>query len=229
LVGCTTADDIFIRQNVVKRQNTLYAWLGSDPSINVSHENYSITEFGLFGLIATAAGTKFDDYRVWVGAARESHGRRWRSNADTSMYDDGMTKWLHIDGKNHGGEVVFTGHADDDYVAQVTYARNSGRDGALCWKTPVGNRCHIGAHRLETGATSEPTGWKSVPHRSPPAGNQCHIGARRLETGATQDQAPGGCHRAAPTTALVPPTRSCGRCRSSASGARTSIPPPESL
>jgi len=38
---------------------------------------------------------------------------------------------IQIDGKNHGGEVVFTGHADDDYIAQVSYTRNSGRDGAL--------------------------------------------------------------------------------------------------
>jgi len=55
-----------------------------------------------------------------VPVAREWRGRRWRSSADTSIYDNAGAKSLQIDGKNHGGEVVFIGHADDDNVAQVS-------------------------------------------------------------------------------------------------------------
>lgn len=33
--------------------------------------------------------------------------------------------------KDHGGEVVFTGHEDDDYIARVDIALNSGLEGSL--------------------------------------------------------------------------------------------------
>ncbi|MCK6466369.1 MAG: hypothetical protein L6Q93_16190 [Phycisphaerae bacterium] len=41
---------------------------------------------------------------------------------------------LNVQGKQFGGEAVFTGHMDDDFIAEVQVKLNSGKDAAIYFR-----------------------------------------------------------------------------------------------
>ncbi|MBE7456512.1 MAG: hypothetical protein HS102_07775 [Planctomycetia bacterium] len=89
--------------------------------------------FGLFSEYASAtqaSSVLFDDYKVWLCFPWEQHGRRWRSSALTAV----SSGELNVQGKQFGGEAVFTGHMDGDFVAEVQVRLNSGKDAAIYFR-----------------------------------------------------------------------------------------------
>lgn len=57
---------------------------------------------------------------------------RGRASAATSL--DTTIGILTVNYKNHGGEVVFSSHGDDEYMAEVDINLNSGTDGAIYFR-----------------------------------------------------------------------------------------------